>query len=373
MIPARSRKGGRKIRGDLMSLSLAEILQTLQLGMKTGRVTLTSGVERGHIWIENGAIRDAAAGSESGEAALFRMLAWDRGEFVIDTGCRTNSVTVHNSTEYLLLEGMRLLDEAEQNEKKAVPPAPRHPFRTPRARILAFAATLLIVTALVAIVFWPEPAPSAVVPHGGGMMIGDIPPPSPVEPPSPANGSLQDVARSVRHRATPAVAEPVLPSPYGEMYLVDPLGEAASRMVLGKSNTIPASHTGTSRVAGFSFPPPLLYSPEIEFATLEFVGKSHVNGSLSLLVNEEEACSLAVQGGSTHVSRLFGRSAMKFTDSTTVPPGSHRILARLEVPEENAVYEKTLDIDLESGATGRIRVVLKKSSNRRIALKYESR
>jgi hypothetical protein len=292
-------------------------------------------------------------------------------------------VTIQENTEYLLLEGMRRLDETEAREKReaaagckqAEPavspslPALLIPLPASRGRLLADSAGLILVILLAGVLLWPDSAPSAIGPGSLTAAAGNITPPS-----LPSDGPMENGAGTLRKTVVPSTIDPGSLPAINDFQPIDPLAEAASRMVVTRKIPPPAF---TRPVMKLSFPPPLLYSPEIEFATIEFVGKSHVKeGSLTLLVDGEEIRSLALSGKGGKAKRLFGRlfgkSGMQFAESRTLPPGSHRITARLEIPEKGAVFEKTLDIDLESFATGRVRVVLGKSFGRRIGLKIES-
>jgi response regulator RpfG family c-di-GMP phosphodiesterase len=105
----RSRRG---ITGDLENLGFADIVQVLSMGMKTACVTLRSNGSKGQIWFENGTVRHAQAGSEKGEPAFYEMVRWGHGSFVIEHGVRTRSHSIERDAMFLVMEGVRLLDEA---------------------------------------------------------------------------------------------------------------------------------------------------------------------------------------------------------------------------------------------------------------------
>jgi len=110
----------RGITGDLGHLSLPDIIQTLAMGMKTARVSVASGRSRGRMWFEEGAARHAEAGKLEGEAAFYTMVGWDSGEFVIEHGLRPKKRSLEQDTMFLLMEGMRLLDETRHGPGQAV-------------------------------------------------------------------------------------------------------------------------------------------------------------------------------------------------------------------------------------------------------------
>jgi len=114
--PRRPRRG---ITGDLENLSLPDILQTLVMGMKTAKVSLTAGERSGQLWFEDGAVKHATSGKDEGEPAFYSMVGWDEGEFVIEHGIRPKKTTLKQDTMFLLMEGMRLLDETRRGSTQA--------------------------------------------------------------------------------------------------------------------------------------------------------------------------------------------------------------------------------------------------------------
>lgn len=113
---ARPRRG---ISGSLDSLDLADMIQTLSIGMKTACLSLTSDKRSGKIWFENGTPRHAETDNKKGEKAFYEMVSWNTGEFVIEHGIKTKRVSLKQDAMYLLMEGLRLMDE-ENNPTHAV-------------------------------------------------------------------------------------------------------------------------------------------------------------------------------------------------------------------------------------------------------------
>lgn len=110
------RSGGRRrkrsgIAGELGDLGLPDLVQMLVIGMKTACVGLKSDRRRGKIWLENGTPRHAVAGDLTGEEAFYEMVRWSTGEFVVQHGIRTKKSTLSRDAMFLLMEGMRLMDE----------------------------------------------------------------------------------------------------------------------------------------------------------------------------------------------------------------------------------------------------------------------
>ncbi|ACI19343.1 DUF4388 domain-containing protein [Dictyoglomus thermophilum] len=70
------------IRGDLQSIPLWEVLQTLSIGKKTGRLEIDTGVKKAEIFFENGKIVNVRSGFIEGYNAILGLALWDRGDFV---------------------------------------------------------------------------------------------------------------------------------------------------------------------------------------------------------------------------------------------------------------------------------------------------
>jgi hypothetical protein len=104
-----SRPGG--FEGDLEALSVVEIVQTLSLGSKTARVLLRSSTGMGTLWFQNGAMTHAAAGPLFGELAVYAMIEWKVGRFLVECGVTSENRSIAGDTTHVLLEGLRQVDE----------------------------------------------------------------------------------------------------------------------------------------------------------------------------------------------------------------------------------------------------------------------
>jgi CheY-like chemotaxis protein len=108
------------LRGTLAQMNVIDLLQSLELGHKSCRLTLTRGKERCDLYFSEGQIGHATHGDLKGDAAVFRVISWTEGDFQIDfrvTTAQEQSTTL--STQTLLMEGLRLLDEANRGAEEA--------------------------------------------------------------------------------------------------------------------------------------------------------------------------------------------------------------------------------------------------------------
>ena len=106
-----TKRGARGVSGSLKEMSLPDIVQILFHGRKSGNLRIRSGVDMGEIHVAEGAIWNAFWGSLRGEEAFYAMLKLTDGEFGLDPQYKPQSRVINQSSEALLLEGMRRLDE----------------------------------------------------------------------------------------------------------------------------------------------------------------------------------------------------------------------------------------------------------------------
>jgi DNA-binding response OmpR family regulator len=104
----------QEIEGALGQLALPDLLQTLSLARRTGRVTLRRGAERGEVELVEGRPVDARTGAVQDEKALFRLLEWSEGTFSFQPGPPATEARIDRGTDELLLEAARQSDECRR-------------------------------------------------------------------------------------------------------------------------------------------------------------------------------------------------------------------------------------------------------------------
>ena len=107
------RSGSSKTRftGSLSDMGLVDLLQTVDHSKKSGVLYLTSGSDRGAIYFREGDIVDAELGQLHGERAVYRALVWGEGSFELDFRDVRREDVMGTSTQQVLMEGMRRVDE----------------------------------------------------------------------------------------------------------------------------------------------------------------------------------------------------------------------------------------------------------------------
>ena len=107
----------RGVSGSLSEMPLPDVIQVLARTKKSGLLRVSAGEYSGEIQIGNGSIYNASFMNLRGEEALFSLLALGEGEFALDPGFTPTSRAIHETTEQLLLEGMRRIDEHNVGEE----------------------------------------------------------------------------------------------------------------------------------------------------------------------------------------------------------------------------------------------------------------
>jgi DNA-binding response OmpR family regulator len=112
---AKEAPGEGTLRGTLQQMNVIDLLQSLELSRKTCRLTLTTNDDRCELFFSEGQINHATYGDLSGDDAVYKVLTWQDGNFQIDFTLSSTEQTITRSTQGLLMEGLRLLDEANRD------------------------------------------------------------------------------------------------------------------------------------------------------------------------------------------------------------------------------------------------------------------
>jgi len=130
------------VRGNLSQMNVIDLMQSLEMGRKSCRLSLSNEGEKCEVFFVEGQVKHATYGSLVGDEAVFKVLRWTGGNFELDFEGKTGKETTQLNTQGLLMEGLRLLDEAQREggaepEPAAAPPvaaAPAAPASPPRKR-----------------------------------------------------------------------------------------------------------------------------------------------------------------------------------------------------------------------------------------------
>jgi hypothetical protein len=101
-------------------MNVMDLLQSLDMGHKTCALTLSNNGDRCQMFFNDGQINHAVYGELKGDDAVFKVLSWTGGNFEINFSGSSSEQTVTRSTQGLLLEGLRLLDESNRDTEENV-------------------------------------------------------------------------------------------------------------------------------------------------------------------------------------------------------------------------------------------------------------
>jgi pSer/pThr/pTyr-binding forkhead associated (FHA) protein len=111
----RQQTQGRPMSGVIEEIPLPDLLQLLSTSRKSGVLTINNGVSIGKIYIRKGQIYFSAINDDftlTPQKAIYRMLTWATGTFELEPSVELQVMEeVTESTEALLMEGVRQLDE----------------------------------------------------------------------------------------------------------------------------------------------------------------------------------------------------------------------------------------------------------------------
>lgn len=107
------------IQGRLEEMSIMDLMQSLEMGQKSCQLTIRKGDETVALFFSSGQCTDAQLGTIEGEAAVFEAVRWPEGEFEIDFNAASKRSTISRSTTGLLMEALRLIDEAQRDGEDA--------------------------------------------------------------------------------------------------------------------------------------------------------------------------------------------------------------------------------------------------------------
>jgi CheY-like chemotaxis protein len=103
------------LRGSLSQMNVIDLVQSLEMGRKSCLLTLTNRDDRCEVYFNQGQVQHAAYGSLMGDEAVFKVLRWTDGNFQVNFDGKTTEQTTKLNTQGLLMEGLRLLDEAQRD------------------------------------------------------------------------------------------------------------------------------------------------------------------------------------------------------------------------------------------------------------------
>ncbi|WP_437516791.1 response regulator [Sorangium sp. So ce1099] len=106
-----STTGRTRFSGSILDMNVVDLLQTFEVSRKSGIVHLSHGDNEVQVYFREGKVVDATLGRLCGEEAVYRALLWNEGTFEVEFCKVDNPDVIETSTQGLLMEGMRRVDE----------------------------------------------------------------------------------------------------------------------------------------------------------------------------------------------------------------------------------------------------------------------
>jgi CheY-like chemotaxis protein len=103
------------VRGNLAQMNVIDLMQSLEMGRKSCQLSLANAGEKCEVFFVEGQVKHATYGSLVGDEAVFKVLRWTGGNFQLNFEGKTDKETTQLNTQGLLMEGLRLLDEAQRD------------------------------------------------------------------------------------------------------------------------------------------------------------------------------------------------------------------------------------------------------------------
>ena len=111
------KKGGARgaVSGRLSEMSLLDWMSSLEQGRKTCALILRSANDQCTLYFTEGNVSHAVYGDLVGDPAVFKVLTWTDGDWELDFTHTSSERTTTMNTQGLMMEGLRLLDEANRD------------------------------------------------------------------------------------------------------------------------------------------------------------------------------------------------------------------------------------------------------------------
>jgi CheY-like chemotaxis protein len=107
------------LRGNLSQMNVIDLVQSLEMGRKSGQLILTNKGSKCDMFFVEGQVAHADYDGTTGDEAVFKVLRWTGGNFELNFDGKSTQQTTKLNTQGLLMEGLRLLDESKRDEGDA--------------------------------------------------------------------------------------------------------------------------------------------------------------------------------------------------------------------------------------------------------------
>lgn len=107
------------MQGNLQDMAVADLIQHNCQDRKTARLIIEHNNQQATLFFNEGTVQHATLGDTQGEEAVYQILNWQDGQFILEVGQKPPTVTINRSWSGLLLTGAQRLDEAGAGQLEA--------------------------------------------------------------------------------------------------------------------------------------------------------------------------------------------------------------------------------------------------------------
>lgn len=110
--------------GAVTGMSLVDLLQVKGMSRFTGRIAIERGEKTGLLFFRDGDVIHAELDRLEGRAAFDTIVVWGSGSFRVEPKVSTTRQTISDGLQFLLLDALRLQDEAAAARQQEPPAQP---------------------------------------------------------------------------------------------------------------------------------------------------------------------------------------------------------------------------------------------------------
>jgi len=99
------------LTGGVRDLGLLDLFQSLDNWRRSAVVICEGAGQTARVWVRDGQVIDAELGALEGEAAFWRLMTWESGDFRVEFAPFSREARIEGGTQGVLLEAMRRVDE----------------------------------------------------------------------------------------------------------------------------------------------------------------------------------------------------------------------------------------------------------------------
>src|SRR3989440_6486695 len=99
------------LTGSVRDFGVLDVFQWIETWRKSAVLRCERAGQLARVWMRDGQVIDAELGPLGGEAAFWRLMTWESGEFRVDFAGAPREPRIHCGTQAALMESMRRIDE----------------------------------------------------------------------------------------------------------------------------------------------------------------------------------------------------------------------------------------------------------------------